>query len=397
MNKTDAIDTFNRECRRLRSEITVETVDFTYYSDQFAQAIENYITATGERPPGRKRPGESRSSYRVYNLEWIGESLDKVAENIERQQCDRENKERSRGEWEAMEREHIRSTAEAIEDVEDPTNRYVTCAAWNCANVFVPGVERRADAKYCSRSCAQEQRDARKRYKATGTYFPVAAYEPNGWEYEERKYRAGVKPPLYDSLEIDQMNAVQTGKRAPTREDGEGHSVDVRLGEEGESGPVKTYSILDLPDGHPAKCEHITNYSNYSVNNAGKITVRGEEVESQKPKTWETRRAAPLFLPVQSRNGTDSKEVISMMLKAESLRIVRLVHGCTQEKLAELIGVDRSYISKIEQGHRPLTIDLERKIKHALGINSDRLAEIFAIHERYNSPARERSKYNAMV
>lgn len=385
MNKTDAIDTFNRECRRLRSEITVETVDFTYYSDQFAQAIENYITATGERPPGRKRPGESRSSYRVYNLEWIGESLDKVAENIERQQCDRENKVRSRGEWEAMEREHIRSTAEAIEDVEDPTNRYVTCAAWNCANVFVPGVERRADAKYCSRSCAQEQRDARKRYKATGTYLPVAAYEPNGWEYEERKYRAGVKPTLYDSLEIDQMNAVQTGKRAPTREDGEGHSVDVRLGEEGASGPVKTYSILDLPDDHPVKCEHITEYSRYSVNRAGKFAVRGEKGR----KSSKERRGQASFILADSREKRqETKEVVSMRLKGDTLRIVRLVHGCTQERLAALVGVHRSYIGKIETGQRALSLDLDRKIRQALKIDDVRLAEILAAHERYKRERR---------
>lgn len=73
-----------------------------------------------------------------------------------------------------------------------------------------------------------------------------------------------------------------------------------------------------------------------------------------------------------------------MRLTAETLYIVRKVCGCTQARLAGLIGVTESYVNKIERGKCRMTDDIERRIKRALDLDEDRLSEVLSIYERFN-------------
>ena len=63
-------------------------------------------------------------------------------------------------------------------------------------------------------------------------------------------------------------------------------------------------------------------------------------------------------------------------IMAENLRILRLAEHISQEKLAELCGLHRTYISDIERCNRNVSIDNIEKIAKALHITaSDLLIE----------------------
>lgn len=258
---------FNKRCREIRKQITAETTDFERIAREYEKAINDYIRRTGQRPPYRKRPDESRGHYRAYNLDWIAESLDKIIENIERKRQAEANRNRTREEWAEWEKEFIRARQNrddfedllfelyledeiTFDEYEKALESARECACWCCGNWFVPGMMgRRADAKYCSRRCAEEQRNAEirfrrsaKRFKA-GTYLPVKVYEPNRREYEERKYYTEIWPTLTDPNTLDQIvterydGRTTKSKRAAAASydgSGEGHSVNVRLSEEVE-------------------------------------------------------------------------------------------------------------------------------------------------------------------
>lgn len=52
---------------------------------------------------------------------------------------------------------------------------------------------------------------------------------------------------------------------------------------------------------------------------------------------------------------------------------IRRNKGLTQEELAEMVGVDRSYMGFIERGERNPTLDKIEKIAKALGVSIKRL------------------------
>lgn len=56
-----------------------------------------------------------------------------------------------------------------------------------------------------------------------------------------------------------------------------------------------------------------------------------------------------------------------------SIRAIRLQKNLSQEKLAEMANLDRTYISLIERGKRKPTLDVAKSIADALGF---RLAKI---------------------
>lgn len=63
-------------------------------------------------------------------------------------------------------------------------------------------------------------------------------------------------------------------------------------------------------------------------------------------------------------------------IMAENLRVLRLVAHVSQEELAELCGLHRTYISDIERCNRNVSIDNIEKIARALHITaSDLLKE----------------------
>jgi transcriptional regulator with XRE-family HTH domain len=53
---------------------------------------------------------------------------------------------------------------------------------------------------------------------------------------------------------------------------------------------------------------------------------------------------------------------------AENLRKTRKAHGISQEKLAELAELHRTYIGSVERGERNITIDNMERLARALGV-----------------------------
>ena len=53
-------------------------------------------------------------------------------------------------------------------------------------------------------------------------------------------------------------------------------------------------------------------------------------------------------------------------LFARNLRSLRQAHGMSQEKLAELAGLHRTYVSSVERGERNISIDNIERLAKAL-------------------------------
>ena len=57
------------------------------------------------------------------------------------------------------------------------------------------------------------------------------------------------------------------------------------------------------------------------------------------------------------------------------IRSLRKAENLSQKKLALMVGVERSYLAKVEAGKRNPSIDIIEKIAHGLGVT---LSELFA-------------------
>lgn len=60
---------------------------------------------------------------------------------------------------------------------------------------------------------------------------------------------------------------------------------------------------------------------------------------------------------------------------AENLRKTRREQGISQEKLAELAELHRTYIGSVERGERNITIDNMERLARALGVSIQTLLE----------------------
>lgn len=63
------------------------------------------------------------------------------------------------------------------------------------------------------------------------------------------------------------------------------------------------------------------------------------------------------------------------ILFGQHLREIRERKGISQEKLAALAGLDRTYISKIERGERNISIETAAKLAEALEVPVTQLLE----------------------
>lgn len=56
-------------------------------------------------------------------------------------------------------------------------------------------------------------------------------------------------------------------------------------------------------------------------------------------------------------------------LLARNLRLLRLVRGWSQERLAEEAGLDRSYVSDIERATRNVSVEILERLAGAFGVS----------------------------
>ena len=67
----------------------------------------------------------------------------------------------------------------------------------------------------------------------------------------------------------------------------------------------------------------------------------------------------------------DSQELRTVF--AANLRNLRQARGISQERLAELAGLHRTYVSSVERGARNISIDNIARLAKALDVSPDKL------------------------
>lgn len=68
---------------------------------------------------------------------------------------------------------------------------------------------------------------------------------------------------------------------------------------------------------------------------------------------------------------TPSRPLAARHVFAQNLRTLRLERGISQERLAELAGVHRTYAGSVERGERNVSIDNMERFAKALGVPLD--------------------------
>ena len=75
-------------------------------------------------------------------------------------------------------------------------------------------------------------------------------------------------------------------------------------------------------------------------------------------------------------NPTKLRQHSALIALGKAIRHIRNQQGVSQEKLALMAGVDRSYIGRVERGDNNVAILTLQKIAHALKVSvSDLIAE----------------------
>ena len=64
------------------------------------------------------------------------------------------------------------------------------------------------------------------------------------------------------------------------------------------------------------------------------------------------------------------------MVFARNLRSARQTRGISQERLAELAGLHRTYVSSVERGQRNISIDNIERLARALATTADTLVKV---------------------
>lgn len=64
-----------------------------------------------------------------------------------------------------------------------------------------------------------------------------------------------------------------------------------------------------------------------------------------------------------SKPATETRELL-----ARNLRLIRAQKGISQEKLADLAGLHRTYVGSVERGERNISIDNIEKLAKALDV-----------------------------
>ena len=76
------------------------------------------------------------------------------------------------------------------------------------------------------------------------------------------------------------------------------------------------------------------------------------------------KKPAPRQLPIAELPPDDLQAIFG-----QNVKIARLKHAMTQEEVAEATGINLTYIGKIEQGAKNVTLDTMRKLAVVLGLD----------------------------
>lgn len=97
------------------------------------------------------------------------------------------------------------------------------------------------------------------------------------------------------------------------------------------------------------------------------------------PPSRSTERTRPEFsgcVPRRRSTGATTYEADPAKALGAAVRALRMEHGIAQEDLANLAGIERSHLGKIERGTQMPTLALILKIARALGCSAaDLMAE----------------------
>jgi transcriptional regulator with XRE-family HTH domain len=65
----------------------------------------------------------------------------------------------------------------------------------------------------------------------------------------------------------------------------------------------------------------------------------------------------------------------------ENLRRIRLLNELSQEQLADLAGLDRTYVSSVERGKRNISLENIFKLAGALKVNPEELVKTIHLND----------------
>jgi transcriptional regulator with XRE-family HTH domain len=67
------------------------------------------------------------------------------------------------------------------------------------------------------------------------------------------------------------------------------------------------------------------------------------------------------------------------MLTGKLLKIIRVNRELPQKELATMLGVHQSYITQMETGKKPITRNMDKKIKEALNLSEENIIAAFSL------------------
>ncbi|UOQ86205.1 hypothetical protein [Gracilibacillus salinarum] len=201
----------------------------------------------------------------------LGDILDYVAENLERQAQQREIETRTSADWRALEYQYVTKSTYTEPDLRDDLllevstgtvteaeaqatyDNYTDCKHRFCLNVFEP---KHKSQSYCSPECRESEKYAIREFERTsnlydnGTYLPVSAYKDIRLSQSEHEYRKHVRLFEADSLQLiaDEATSKAYGiTRATTLAD-KARRIDSEAFDNGESSEVVSYNVHDLSE-----------------------------------------------------------------------------------------------------------------------------------------------------
>ncbi|QDY84879.1 hypothetical protein FQU75_16630 [Paenibacillus polymyxa] len=248
---------------KAKETVRADVLDAVPLMQEYEEDIENYLASIERRElvvsesnlVMRDGSKAARVRYSPFweALDTMGQRLDYVIENNSRMLEREVASGRTRADWIELERDYVGFPPVVYEDEREPTY----CAAWNCHNeVRLTG---KRPSKYCSEKCRHEQKAAERRFKRTGTFLPVKAYEKLRIGYAQAKttYKEVSWDAVPKTLATDGKDYREPKRRKLTVAEMTAMEMRRRYREHGET---EYYNLKDT-------CYYIDEEGNYHVDN----------------------------------------------------------------------------------------------------------------------------------